>query len=428
MWKKIAIISISVVSISVGTAYAESALPTVHHVYIDDQHLGTMEDKSEVQIFLEEKVENAEAKYEDWDVSIKEEVTFEEQKVLSVKKEETKVLNGLDEETTLAVDVVRLHVNGKPIAQLPTEEKAEEVIDTVKEQYVAPDALEELEKEEKKPEIPADESEIVDVRLSETVSYKEDQVSLPSVNTVEEAVLRIEKGKTVSPSESKGKQVVMGLRQSADPLFDVIVSEQERKKEAIEHKVEVINTDKLYKGESEVKQAGKNGIKETLIEKTRRNDLEVEEEILEEEIVKEPVTKVIWKGTKELPSRGTGDFIWPAVGGEITSKQGERWGRYHKGIDIAGVSDKTIKASDNGKVVEAGFRGSFGNKVVIDHGNGYETVYAHLSSFDVKKGQVVRQGESLGKMGSTGRSTGTHLHFEIHKNDSLENPLSLVSH
>ncbi|RDY71414.1 M23 family peptidase, partial [Halobacillus trueperi] len=84
-------------------------------------------------------------------------------------------------------------------------------------------------------------------------------------------------------------------------------------------------------------------------------------------------------------------------------------GRYHKGIDIAGVSDKTIKAADNGKVVDAGYRNSFGNKVVIDHGNGYETTYAHLSSIDVKKGETVKKGEKLGVMGTTGRSTGVHL-------------------
>ncbi|MBX0358260.1 M23 family metallopeptidase [Halobacillus sp. Nhm2S1] len=164
-----------------------------------------------------------------------------------------------------------------------------------------------------------------------------------------------------------------------------------------------------------------------LIERTYRNDQEIEEETIEKEVVKEPVKKVILQGTKKIPSRGTGDFAWPAVGGEITSKQGERWGRYHKGIDIAGVSNKTIKAADNGKVIEAGYRNSFGNKVVIDHGNGYETIYAHLSSIDVKKGQIVKRGEKIGVMGTTGRSTGVHLHFEVHKDGSLENPLSHVS-
>ncbi|GEN53158.1 peptidoglycan DD-metalloendopeptidase family protein [Halobacillus faecis] len=426
MWKKLAVTAISVVSIGVGTAYAESSLPTVYHVYIDEQHVGMVENQAEVKSELRERMEEAEKDHKELNLSYKEEVSFKEQKVLSVKDESSKVMDSLESELTLVADVMRLHINGDPVAHLPNEEKAEQVIEFVKEKYVAEDELEILEKGT--PELPAvGETKVMDVGLSVPVTMEEDQVILPQVHTVEEAVARVEEGRPYPSNHSETTTFMGMMAKSKKPLADVVITEKERKEEKIPYKVETKKTDELYKGESKVKQEGENGKRELLIERTYRNDQEIEEETVEKEVVKEPVKKVILQGTKKIPSRGTGDFAWPAVGGEITSKQGERWGRYHKGIDIAGVSNKTIKAADNGKVIEAGYRNSFGNKVVIDHGNGYETIYAHLSSIGVKKGQIVKRGEKIGVMGTTGRSTGVHLHFEVHKDGSLENPLSHVS-
>ena len=98
----------------------------------------------------------------------------------------------------------------------------------------------------------------------------------------------------------------------------------------------------------------------------------------------------------------------------------------HKGIDIAQPTTKTIHAADHGTVVEAGISGGYGNKIRIDHNNGYETIYAHLESMDVKIGDTVKSGSKIGIMGSTGHSTGTHLHFEIFKNGRLVDPLDFM--
>ena len=127
-----------------------------------------------------------------------------------------------------------------------------------------------------------------------------------------------------------------------------------------------------------------------------------------------------------MASRGSGSFQWPANGGYISSKMGKRWGSYHRGIDIARPSSRTIKASDNGVVTFAGWQGSYGNKVVITIKMDMKHVYAHLSSINVKVGQTVPQGTKIGVMGSTGRSTGIHLHFEVSKNGSLINPMSVL--
>src|SRR5690606_16201484 len=158
-----------------------------------------------------------------------------------------------------------------------------------------------------------------------------------------------------------------------------------------------------------------------------RNGNVVKRDVLEEEVTKEPVNKVIVKGTKVVPSRGTGNLAWPTVGGYISSNVGYRWGSYHKGIDIARPSNRSILAADNGTVVSAGYSGGFGNKIEINHNNGMKTIYAHLSSINVSVGQTVQRGQQIGIMGSTGNSTGVHLHFEVYKNGALQNPLNYLN-
>jgi murein DD-endopeptidase MepM/ murein hydrolase activator NlpD len=103
-----------------------------------------------------------------------------------------------------------------------------------------------------------------------------------------------------------------------------------------------------------------------------------------------------------------------------------RWGKMHKGIDIARPSNKTIKAADNGVVVFAGWSNGYGNKIIIDHQNGFQTLYGHMSSLNAKVGQTVSKGTAIGIMGATGDATGVHLHFEVYKNGSLVNPLDYI--
>lgn len=120
---------------------------------------------------------------------------------------------------------------------------------------------------------------------------------------------------------------------------------------------------------------------------------------------------------------GSAAFIWPAAGG---ISQYFAW--YHPAIDISNLGGGAIRASDSGTVTVAGWldNGGYGNRVIVDHGNGYTTLYAHLSAIYVAPGQTISKGEVLGAMGSTGRSSGVHLHFEIRKNGTALNPPSLL--
>lgn len=118
-----------------------------------------------------------------------------------------------------------------------------------------------------------------------------------------------------------------------------------------------------------------------------------------------------------------GTFAWPTPGYyRITSPYGPRWGKLHKGIDIGAPTGVTIVAANSGVVTTASWQGSYGNCIMIDHGGGYLTVYAHMSSMSVSSGQSVSRGQKIGAVGSTGRSTGPHLHFEVRVNGTAQNP------
>ena len=120
-------------------------------------------------------------------------------------------------------------------------------------------------------------------------------------------------------------------------------------------------------------------------------------------------------------------YTWPAQG-VLTSSYGWRWGRLHRGIDIAAPIGTPIVAAAAGKVVGAGWHGGYGNLIKLEHLDGSVTYYAHANRILVTHGQQVKQGELIAEMGSTGHSTGSHLHFEIHLRDrTIANPLALLT-
>ena len=122
------------------------------------------------------------------------------------------------------------------------------------------------------------------------------------------------------------------------------------------------------------------------------------------------------------------EFLWPVpLINKISSKFGKRWGRDHEGIDIAAPRGTHFLASKDGKVIYSGDSlKTYGNMVIINHGDGSHTVYAHAMKLFVRKGQRVSKGEVIGKVGSTGRSSGPHLHFEIRRNKVPINPESYL--
>jgi murein DD-endopeptidase MepM/ murein hydrolase activator NlpD len=116
------------------------------------------------------------------------------------------------------------------------------------------------------------------------------------------------------------------------------------------------------------------------------------------------------------------------VSGVLTSRYGYRWGRTHTGIDIGAPTGTAVKCAASGKVTFSGWKGELGNLVVVTHSNGIQTYYGHCSKLLVTAGQTVSAGDVIAKVGSTGRSTGSHLHFEIRINGGSINPQGYIGY
>ncbi len=117
-----------------------------------------------------------------------------------------------------------------------------------------------------------------------------------------------------------------------------------------------------------------------------------------------------------------GMFVWPTEG-VVYSLFGVRWGQMHSGLDISANAGTPVLAGTDGTVEYAGRKGGYGNLVILRHSDGYETYYGHLSVISVTEGDNITNGQKIGLVGSTGKSTGPHLHFEVRKDNKVRNPL-----
>lgn len=166
----------------------------------------------------------------------------------------------------------------------------------------------------------------------------------------------------------------------------------------------------------ELKEAYDNEINIEINEVYTENSFDVE--TVEAEIAKKEIESQI-----DLKDHGVnGILLSTPITGQITSRYGSRWGSTHTGLDIAGAVGTDIHACADGTVTFAGAKGTYGNLVIISHGNGVETYYAHCSKIYVKAGQEVKSGDVISARGSTGNSTGPHLHLEIRINGEPVNP------
>ena len=214
------------------------------------------------------------------------------------------------------------------------------------------------------------------------------------------------------------------------PLLSVTTVEDVTYSEAIACPVETVEDSSIYKGSSKIKVQGVEGESKVHAMVTYTNGYEDSREILSTETVREPTTTIKAIGTKERPKTASyGTYSWP-IYGRITSYFGGRYifgsYSYHSGIDISASYGAAILAADGGTVTFSGWKGTYGKLVIITHDNGTKTYYAHNSSLLVSSGQKVYKGQQIAKAGSTGRSTGTHCHFEIRVNGTAVNPLSYL--
>ncbi len=208
--------------------------------------------------------------------------------------------------------------------------------------------------------------------------------------------------------------------------------------------VKRVNNSSMYVNTTKVKTEGKKGVKKITAEITYVDGRRVSKTVVDTEVIKEPVDKVIYVGTKKRYSysyggsyssgnyvqgsgKASGNFGNPMPGSYISCG----WYGYagHRALDLCkrgGTLNAPVYASDGGTVEFSGWGGGYGNLVRIRHNNGYVTYYAHLNARLVTRGQKVSKGQQIGRAGSTGNSTGPHLHFEIRYNGTCVNPMNYI--
>ncbi|MBQ7703277.1 MAG: peptidoglycan DD-metalloendopeptidase family protein [Firmicutes bacterium] len=328
------------------------------------------------------------------------------------------------------------------VAVLPTEDMANRVIDTIIDSHIL-----------------GDRRSYETVEIKEDVVIQEKTLKLSAVNSMEDAINIIDGGisKTYLYTVKEGDTLETAAKELNTTVDSLVSQNQITKGEGtlpeglvlrntvtnktisvktvgVETFAEVVpcetvyqESDQYYEGDEIVSvegQDGKNKVKARITrvdgEITERDDLEVEEIIPE-------IDRVIIKGTAERPPTvGCGKFIRPCSL-PIYYHFGWRWGRMHEGIDMSGPSGTPIYAADGGIVVTAGWYQGYGLAVIVDHQNGYKSLYGHCSSLLVSVGDGVYQGQHIANVGSTGNSTGPHLHFEIWVNGTKVDPEPYIS-
>lgn len=460
----VALFLTSSLTISAGFAKADdqsSVFNKIYHVYNGEEYIGYVSDKKLVDELIENKKQESSAKFKGYALEAGENITVVPEQIFNVEVKDEETLNKLDDIIEVEASAVALTIDGQVVTYLQNEAAYDELMNRVKLQYVSQKELDVIATRpsvEQLPELKENETRIVEVSLEQEVKVEETIVNPLEMKTVDEAFELLKNG-TLKPETytvqqgdvlgaiakkhnlttqqlmdlNKGvtENTVLKIGQSLNvtvlkPLVTVKVVKESVKPETVAFtKVTEQDATKL-KGESAVKQQGVNGKKTITAVETIVNGQATSHVKTKEVVVTEPVNEVTVVGTKVIPSRGTGSFVWPTNGGYISSPMGPRWGEFHRGIDIARPSNLTIKAADNGVVTAAGWEGTYGYRIVVNHNNGYQTLYAHLSKINVSVGQVVGQGSAIGIMGSTGNSTGTHLHFEVQKNGALVNPTAYL--
>ncbi|MFA5524584.1 MAG: peptidoglycan DD-metalloendopeptidase family protein [Tissierellales bacterium] len=413
------------------------------NVKLGNIEVGVVRDKQQV-IDIYDSIHRSIEKEQGLEVVIKEKLSFEE---VHVENEELdnkfNMENQIKSNITFNVVAYAICIDGKDFAYLDSETAASKILENIKEPYVqlAADQGSKIE------EIAiVEDAKIVKREVSASEIGEPDKIlELLQKGTDEEKIHIVEKGENywtiahkynISTKElelaNPGKSAELihpGDELSLivpKPFLTVATYEESTYTENIKFDTEYEYSNNMFKDQQTVRKKGVEGKNEIVAKVEKHNGIEVAKEIIKETILSQPVAQIVLKGTKNPPPKqGTGSFQMPTRG-TLTSGFGSRWGRTHTGIDLASRTGTAIYAADGGTVKFSGKNGTYGYMIDIDHGGGFVTRYAHCSKLYVKKGDKVYKGQHIAAVGSTGRSTGPHLHFEVLKNGVAKNPYTYL--
>lgn len=433
---------VALLLVTVGAIATLARPKTVYVLSIGDLVLGTIENPEmkdqALQLLLEEEAARVGV-----DIGVETDIAVAEAKddgTLPVLTGE-QVTQAFREHLTYVSTGYVINVDGQDVVALSSEEDARGAISDLRADYICK-------------YIEARNATVDEVLINEAIDFEQKSVATDSIRSREEAVAILARGsdKTLCYTVQRGDSLwaiaeanhltVDSLRKAnpevrtdllqigqelslvvPDPFVTLSSRETIVFTVNIPYSLSVEEDPEKWPWEETVIQAGQSGQKEVTQIIRREDGEEVSRSTLSEKILSYPVTKKIRRGSKLVPTMGSGEMAWP-LQGTITSRFGPRWGSFHYGVDIGADHGSNIFAADSGMVASAGWNGGYGNLVKIDHGDGKQTWYAHLSDFNVQVGASVNKGDVIGYVGSTGVSTGPHLHFEVRIDGVAKDPLT----
>lgn len=438
----------------------------VYKVYLDGKSIGNIADKLELEDYINEEQSELKDKYSVDKVYIPEGVSIQsvttyEKEVLTAKQ----VHNIIKDKKPFTVKGYKVTIKKTSdddedrIIYVLDKKIFEKSMRAVLEAFVSKDDINNYENDTQ-PEIKSTGSLIEDIYINQGITIKNTYISTDENIFIDEKTLTkyllfgeikedqyytVQEGDTIESIAynnklavpeflvvnpeftsannllSVGQQVKVGL---ISPIVDVVVESHTILDQDSKYETETIYDDSMYAGVQKVESEGQNGVDRLTTKIKTINGETTNVVIVSHETITPSIKKVVRVGTKSNSVNdpiivSDGSWAWPTISQYfISSYFGYRWGKFHEAVDIAGSGEGSpIFAAGSGNVVKAKRNApSLGNYVVINHNNGYYTIYAHMSSLTVTQGQAVQKGQQVGTMGHTGFATGTHLHFGLYKN------------
>ncbi len=430
-----------VISLVVATIIATGASYVSAYEYsYNGRVLGVVKNQEDVLKLLDVVTEKLTKEY-NAEVKIDRKLDIDFHRIISINREidiSEEVLKKLTYMQDMKANAYGIYINKNREVIISSKETANQILDSIKNRYISNSAG----------------SDYESVGFAEDIQVKEVQTKLGRIQDSEDALKKIltgavqtkvhivEPGDTFSGIAKKyginsgvlrdsnpgitperlsiGQEIVLT---QAVPLITVQTVEVATYMEPIAFEKTTEDSNTMYKGEKSVKVKGVVGEKEVVARIVKNNGIEISKTELKSTVIENPVQEVMLVGTKALPSlQGSGTYIYPVVGARLTQK----YSSYHRAIDLALPTGNKVRAADGGTVISAGYSGSYGYVIRINHGGNRVTLYAHCSKLLVKAGEKVFQGQHIANSGSTGRSTGPHLHFEVIINGAQKNPLNYL--
>lgn len=367
-------------------------MTNIYKAYVNDKFIGYVNNKLEARLIYKEVINEASEKFLAVDVG-KNKFTFENANESEELTNRDEIKKNIISEADINVEAYSMYFNDINVGYVDNLKSGDEVVYNLKKEAINQTKL--------------TNNHFLSVELQENVNYNKEMVKLSKVSTVKNILSNIE-----DMNSTRDKKIA-----------NVQILEFKKEIEDVKQNTKILSSDNLYLGQT-VKKEGEAGKKEIKRKNIYVDGKVVSTMVLEENLISRPKDDIIYTGVQNPVSKGIAFISYPSESRLITSPYGRRWGNeHHSGIDIDGRMGQSIKAVLDGRVKFAGWMNGYGYTVIIDHGSNVETLYAHASKLTARTGEKVCKGDKIAEVGSTGRSTGPHIHFELRNNGVAVNPI-----